>query len=137
MPSLENWGGGLKIYYGQPTLPTHLCTCIMSTCVYTQAHLVYSRHQTALYFYLGCGCHIIHVYALGCGCHVCSYYCLSTHTQQAALLYTTYKGERRLRIHNIALNCTTKYQDIYRSCEIDTIVNFFSKSRKYNIRIQF
>ena len=53
-----------------------------------------------------------------------------THTQ-AALLYTTYKGERRLRIHNIALNCTTKYQDIYRSCEIDTIVNFFSKSRKY------
>ena len=23
MPSLENWGGRLKIFYGQPTLPTH------------------------------------------------------------------------------------------------------------------
>lgn len=49
---------------------------------------------------------------------------------QAALLYTTYQGERRLRIHNIALNCTTKFQDLYRSCEIDTIINYFSKSRK-------
>jgi protein transport protein SEC24 len=47
---------------------------------------------------------------------------------QAALLYTTYKGERRLRIHNLSLNCTTKFQDIYRSSEIDTVINFFSKS---------
>ena len=23
MPSLENWGSGLKIFYGQTTLPTH------------------------------------------------------------------------------------------------------------------
>ena len=24
MPSLENWDGGLKIFCGMPTLPTHL-----------------------------------------------------------------------------------------------------------------
>ena len=26
------------------------------------------------------------------------------------------------------MNCSTKYQDIYRSCEIDTLMSFFSKS---------
>ena len=50
---------------------------------------------------------------------------------QAALLYTNLKGERRLRVHNVALNCSTKYQDIYRSCEIDTLINYFSKSSKF------
>lgn len=50
---------------------------------------------------------------------------------QAALLYTNLKGERRLRVHNMALNCSTKYQDIYRSCEIDTLINYFSKSSKF------
>ena len=49
---------------------------------------------------------------------------------QAALLYTNLKGERRLRVHNLALNCSTKYQDIFRSCEIDTLINYFSKSSK-------
>ena len=51
---------------------------------------------------------------------------------QAALLYTNLKGERRLRVHNLALNCSTKYQDIYRSCEIDTLINYFSKSSKFS-----
>ena len=55
------------------------------------------------------------------------YHTQRTHTQ-AALLYTDLWGNRRLRIHNLALNCSTKYQDLYRSCEVDTIVNFFSKS---------
>lgn len=49
---------------------------------------------------------------------------------QTALLYTNLKGERRLRVHNLALNCSTKYQDIYRSCEMDTLINYFSKSSK-------
>lgn len=57
------------------------------------------------------------------------YYTQHTRTQ-AALLYTDLWGNRRLRIHNLALNCSTKYQDLYRSCEVDTIVNFFSKSGK-------
>lgn len=47
---------------------------------------------------------------------------------QCALLYTDWCGQRRLRVHNLALNCSTKYQDLYRSCEIDTITAFFSKS---------
>ena len=32
MPSLENWGGGLKIFYGQPTLPTHVCIYLPLPC---------------------------------------------------------------------------------------------------------
>ena len=35
MPSLENWGGGLKIFYGMPTLPTHP----MSKLTYTDRQL--------------------------------------------------------------------------------------------------
>lgn len=52
---------------------------------------------------------------------------------QAALLYTDIQGQRRLRIHNLALNCSSKFPEIYRSCEIDTIVNFFSKSSESKI----
>ena len=47
---------------------------------------------------------------------------------QAALLYTNIFGQRRLRIHNLALNCSSKFADLYRSCEVDTIMNFLSKS---------
>ena len=59
------------------------------------------------------------------------FYVLAYVHVQAALLYTNLKGERRLRVHNMALNCSTKYQDIYRSCEIDTLINYFSKSSKF------
>lgn len=40
-------------------------------------------------------------------------------------------GQRRLRIHNLSLNCSSKFPDIYRSCEIDTIITFLSKSSKW------
>ena len=51
----------------------------------------------------------------------------STHFQ-AALLYTNVFGQRRLRIHNLALSTSNGYGDIFRSCEINAIMNFFSKS---------
>ncbi|XP_037062947.1 protein transport protein Sec24D isoform X4 [Peromyscus leucopus] len=47
---------------------------------------------------------------------------------QCAVLYTTISGQRRLRIHNLALNCSTQLADLYKSCETDALVNFFAKS---------
>ncbi|XP_028660821.2 protein transport protein Sec24D [Erpetoichthys calabaricus] len=47
---------------------------------------------------------------------------------QCALLYTTVGGQRRLRIHNLSLNCSSQLADLYKSCETDALVNFFAKS---------
>ncbi|XP_068961003.1 protein transport protein Sec24D isoform X2 [Petaurus breviceps papuanus] len=47
---------------------------------------------------------------------------------QCAVLYTTISGQRRLRIHNVSLNCTSQLADLYKSCETDALINFFAKS---------
>ncbi|XP_019711723.1 protein transport protein Sec24D [Hippocampus comes] len=47
---------------------------------------------------------------------------------QCALLYTTVGGQRRLRILNIGLNCSTHLSELYKSCETDALINFFAKS---------
>uniref|UniRef100_A0A8D0GUA4 SEC24 homolog D, COPII coat complex component n=1 Tax=Sphenodon punctatus TaxID=8508 RepID=A0A8D0GUA4_SPHPU len=47
---------------------------------------------------------------------------------QCAVLYTSLGGERRLRIHNIGLNCSSQLADVYKSCETDALTNFFAKS---------
>ncbi|XP_021573684.1 protein transport protein Sec24C [Carlito syrichta] len=47
---------------------------------------------------------------------------------QCALLYTSCAGQRRLRIHNLALNCCTQLADLYRNCETDTLINYMAKS---------
>ncbi|KAJ8008271.1 hypothetical protein DPEC_G00103070 [Dallia pectoralis] len=47
---------------------------------------------------------------------------------QCALLYTTVGGQRRLRIHNLSLNCSSQLSELYKSCETDALINFFSKS---------
>ncbi|KAM6951724.1 protein transport protein Sec24C isoform 2-T2 [Aplochiton taeniatus] len=46
---------------------------------------------------------------------------------QCAVLYTNCGGQRRLRVHNMAVNCCSQLADLYRNCETDTIINFFSK----------
>ncbi|XP_012518725.1 PREDICTED: protein transport protein Sec24C isoform X3 [Propithecus coquereli] len=46
---------------------------------------------------------------------------------QCALLYTSCAGQRRLRIHNLALNCCTQLADMYRNCETDTLINYMAK----------
>lgn len=46
---------------------------------------------------------------------------------QVALLYTSCGGQRRLRILNLSLRTCTQMADLYRSCDLDTIVNFFAK----------
>ncbi|XP_030629651.1 protein transport protein Sec24C isoform X1 [Chanos chanos] len=47
---------------------------------------------------------------------------------QCAVLYTSCSGQRRLRIHNMAVNCCAQLADLYRNCETDTIINFLAKS---------
>ncbi|XP_078131864.1 protein transport protein Sec24D isoform X1 [Sander vitreus] len=47
---------------------------------------------------------------------------------QCALLYTTINGQRRLRIHNLSLNCSLQLSELFKSCETDSLINFFSKS---------
>ncbi|KAM4564851.1 protein transport protein Sec24D isoform 1-T2 [Fundulus diaphanus] len=47
---------------------------------------------------------------------------------QCALLYTTIGGQRRLRIHNLSLNCTSQLSEMYKCCETDSLINFFAKS---------
>ncbi|XP_061664267.1 protein transport protein Sec24D isoform X2 [Syngnathoides biaculeatus] len=47
---------------------------------------------------------------------------------QCALLYTTVGGQRRLRVFNLGLNCSSHLSELYKSCETDSLVNFFAKS---------
>jgi len=46
---------------------------------------------------------------------------------QAALLYTSVSGQRRLRICNLALNTCDNMGELYRNCDLDTVVNFLAK----------
>lgn len=47
---------------------------------------------------------------------------------QVAILYTSCFGERRVRILNLSLRTCTQLADLYRSCELDTLVNYWSKA---------
>ena len=46
---------------------------------------------------------------------------------QAALLYTTLSGQRRIRIHNLSLSVCTAYAAMFSSCEHDTLINYMAK----------
>ncbi|RXG54280.1 Protein transport protein Sec24C [Armadillidium vulgare] len=50
---------------------------------------------------------------------------------QVALLYTSVGGQRRLRILNLALNICTQLADLYKNCELDTLMNFFGKQAMF------
>ncbi|XP_061769503.1 protein transport protein Sec24D [Nerophis ophidion] len=47
---------------------------------------------------------------------------------QCALLYTTISGQRRLRILNLSLRCSSNLSELYKSSETDSLINFFAKS---------
>ncbi len=49
---------------------------------------------------------------------------------QAAILYTSIRGQRRLRILNMAFQCCTQMGDLFRNCELDTLINFVAKYGK-------
>ena len=46
---------------------------------------------------------------------------------QAALLYTTSCGERRIRVHNVALPVETVIQNVFDSVNIDVLCNILAK----------
>uniref|UniRef100_A0A8C9VGQ0 Protein transport protein Sec24C-like n=1 Tax=Scleropages formosus TaxID=113540 RepID=A0A8C9VGQ0_SCLFO len=52
---------------------------------------------------------------------------------QCAVLYTSCSGQRRLRVHNLAVNCCTQLADLYRNCETDTLINFFAKHAYHSV----
>ncbi|XP_075216989.1 COPII coat complex component secretory 24CD isoform X2 [Lycorma delicatula] len=52
---------------------------------------------------------------------------------QVALLYTSCSGQRRVRILNLSLKTCSQMADLYRACDLDTIINFFSKQCIFRI----
>ena len=46
---------------------------------------------------------------------------------QAALLYTSVGGQRRIRVLNLSLNTCTQMAELYKNCDLDTLMNFFGK----------
>lgn len=46
---------------------------------------------------------------------------------QCAILYTSCSGQRRLMVHNLALNTCSQMAELFRNCELDTIMNVFLK----------
>lgn len=46
---------------------------------------------------------------------------------QAALLYTSISGQRRLRILTLALTVTSSYTSLYPACDLDAITNYITK----------
>ncbi|XP_043483184.1 protein transport protein Sec24C-like [Leptopilina heterotoma] len=52
---------------------------------------------------------------------------------QAALLYTSCSGIRRLRIINLSLRTSSQMAELYRACDLDAMVNFFSKEAVFKL----
>jgi len=46
---------------------------------------------------------------------------------QVALLYTSISGQRKLRLHNLALPVSSTLADLFKSCDVDTISNALTK----------
>ena len=47
---------------------------------------------------------------------------------QAALLYTTSTGARRIRVHNLQLGNTNELSQLFKMAEIDTTLNYLAKA---------
>jgi len=47
---------------------------------------------------------------------------------QVAILYTAVSGERRVRIHNVALQTCTQVADVYRYACCDTVINYLIRN---------
>lgn len=52
---------------------------------------------------------------------------------QAALLYTSCSGQRRLRILNLSLKTCSQMAELYRSCDLDTIINYIAKQSTFKL----
>lgn len=49
---------------------------------------------------------------------------------QAAILFTSCSGQRRLRIHNLALAVSSDYNQLYRVADLDCLTSFLFKQGK-------
>jgi len=56
---------------------------------------------------------------------------------QAALLYTSISGQRRLRILTLALTVTSSYSSLYPVCDLDTIMNYILKIGRFEFDNEF
>lgn len=52
---------------------------------------------------------------------------------QVALLYTSCGGTRRLRIINLSLKTSSQMVELYRACDLDAIINYFSKQNVFKL----
>ncbi|XP_070518419.1 protein transport protein Sec24C isoform X2 [Cardiocondyla obscurior] len=52
---------------------------------------------------------------------------------QVALLYTSCGGIRRLRIINLSLKTSSQMTELYRACDLDAIINYFSKQNVFKL----
>ncbi|XP_014484007.1 PREDICTED: protein transport protein Sec24C isoform X2 [Dinoponera quadriceps] len=52
---------------------------------------------------------------------------------QVALLYTSCSGVRRLRIINLSLKTSSQMVELYRACDLDAIINYFSKQSVFKL----
>uniref|UniRef100_U5EY34 Putative vesicle coat complex copii subunit sec24/subunit sfb2 n=1 Tax=Corethrella appendiculata TaxID=1370023 RepID=U5EY34_9DIPT len=52
---------------------------------------------------------------------------------QVALLYTSCGGQRRLRILNLCLKTCTQLADLFRSCDLDTLILFLAKQSLFKL----
>jgi protein transport protein SEC24 len=45
---------------------------------------------------------------------------------QFAMLYTTVGGERRIRVHNVSVNCSPTLPNLFRGADLDSILNVYA-----------
>ncbi|CAG9534212.1 unnamed protein product [Cercopithifilaria johnstoni] len=53
---------------------------------------------------------------------------------QTAVLFTSCSGQRRLRIHNLALAVSSDYNQLYRVADLDCLTSFLFKQAEYLLR---
>lgn len=49
---------------------------------------------------------------------------------QCSLSYTDFSGQRRIRVHNISLNCSSQLVDTFRQSQAETLITFLTKAGK-------
>ncbi|XP_018618000.2 protein transport protein Sec24C [Scleropages formosus] len=52
---------------------------------------------------------------------------------QAALSYTNARGERRVRVHSLALHCSHHLMNTFRNCQAQTLLTFYCKKWYCNV----
>ncbi|KAL3314286.1 Protein transport protein Sec24C [Cichlidogyrus casuarinus] len=55
---------------------------------------------------------------------------------QAAVLFTSLNGQRRIRVHNLSLNTTTQAPEVFRLTDLDTQINFLAKSMARSVLVK-